>query len=295
MWIRPGAVRVCAGLAVAINIACVIIACGGGSGSATGAPSALVATRNVTVNVVVKNTINNAVESDVAIRVTVGNGVNTFTASGTAWVNKVQNILTSTAYRVEAVSVPSDYVTNTCSGDLRADVNCTITLRDTMAPPACDTALIKFLYRPTRFEGLHGDGTPTPRCETTWGIVRGSESEHDADAEAWVQPVKTEAQRLFSAAHGNFNAARSGWLVAEWICHDTVDAIGVAQGMTTICDDYKKYVAGGHFQELPLPVPGDSGVFVGFLVYDCGHGCWTELHPMVWWHKLVHPLTADKF
>ena len=284
-----------AGLAIAVTIACAIVACGGGTGSGPNSPSAVVATRNVTVNVIVKNTINNAVESDVAIRVTIGNGTSTFTASGTAWVNKLQDILTSTSYKVEAVSLPGDYVTNTCSGDLRADVSCTITLTDTLVAPSCDAALLKFLYRPTRFEGLHSDGTPIPRCETTWGVVRGSESEHDADAETWVQPVKTEAQRLFSAAHGNFNAGTSGWLVAEWICHEAVDAIGAAQGMTTVCDEYKKYVAGGHFQQVPLPVPGDSGVFVGFLVYDCGHGCWTELHPMVWWHKLVHPLTADKF
>jgi len=296
MRIALTAVRLSAGLAVAGAIAGFVVACGGGTSSSPGAPSAVVATRTVTVNVVVKNTLNNAVESDVAIRVTVGNGTHTFKGSGTAWVNKAQDILTSTTYKVEPVSLPDDYMTNTCSGDLRADVNCTITLTDTLAAPGCDATLIKFLYRPTRFEGVRADGTPTPRCETTWGVVRGTELEHDADAETWIQPIKTEARRLFSAAHDNFNAGRSGWLIGEWICHETVDAIGTAQGMaTTMCDEYKKYVAGGHFHELPLPARDDSGVFVGFLVYDCGHGCWTELHPMVWWHKLLHPLTADKF
>jgi hypothetical protein len=295
MRIGLAGARVSAGLAVAVAIAGFIAACGGGT-SSPGAPSAVVATRTVTVNVVVKNSLNNAVESDVAIRVTIGNGTNTFKGSGTAWVNRAQNVWTSTTYRVEAVSLPVDYVTNTCSGDLRADVNCTITLTDTLTAPGCDATLMKFVYRPKRFEGLQADGTPTPRCETTWGVVRGSESQHDADAETWIQPIKTEAQRLFSAAHGNFNAGKSGWLVGEWICHETIDAIGMAQGMaTTMCDGYKKYVAEGHFQEPPLPAPGDSGVFVGFLVYDCGHGCWTELHPMVWWHQLLHPLTADKF
>jgi hypothetical protein len=297
---RIGLAAVCGrtalAVAVAVAVAGLIVACGGGTSSSPGSPTSAVApTRSVTVNVVVKNTLNNAVESDVAVRVTIGNGVSTFKGSSNAWVNKVQDILTSTQYRVEAVSTPSDYVTNTCSGDLRADVNCTITLTDTLTAPGCDPGLLKFLYRPMRFEGLRADATPTPRCETTWGVVRGNEGEHDADAEAWIQPIKAEAQRLFSAAHNNFNAGRSGWLIAEWICHETVDAIGLAQGMTSVCDEYKKYVAGGHFQEQPLPASGDSGVFVGFLVYDCGHGCWTELHPMVWWHKLVHPLTADKF
>jgi hypothetical protein len=294
MRIVLAALRLSAGLTIAIGIAATMIACGGGTSGAPGAPSAVVAMRSVTVNVVVKNTINNAVESDVTIRVTIGNGKSTFQGSGIPWVNTAQDILTSTQYKVEAISLPGDYVTNTCSGDLRADVNCTITLTDTLVAPGCDAALLKFLYRPARFEGLRSDATPIPRCETTWGVVRGAESEHDADAETWIQPIKTEARRLFSAAHDNFNAGRSGWLVGEWICHDTVDSIGAAQGMTTVCDEYKKYVAAGHFQELPLPAPGDSGVFVGFLVYDCGHGCWTELHPLVWWHKLLHPLTADK-
>jgi hypothetical protein len=288
------AARVIAGVAVAISIACLIFACGGGTAPA--APSAVVvAKRTVTVNVALQNNLNNAVQSDITIQVTIGNVTTRFRGGATAWVNTATNVLSSTSYNVEAVNVPDDYRTSTCAGDLSGDVNCTITLTDTLTAPGCDAALIKFLYRPKRFEGLRDDGTPIPRCETTWGIVRGSEAEHDADAETWVQPTKTEVRRLFSANHDNFNASKSGWLVGEWICRGAADAIGVSQGMTTHCDNYRKYVAGGQFLELPLPAPGDSGVFVGFLVYDCGHGCWTELHPLTWWHKLLHPLTPDRF
>src|ERR1700730_14517804 len=105
------AVRMTAGIAVAAGIAATIIACGGGTSSAPGAPSAVLAARTVTVNVVVKNTINNAVESDVTIRVTIGNRNSTFKGSATPWVNTAQDILTSTQYKVEAVTVPGDYVT----------------------------------------------------------------------------------------------------------------------------------------------------------------------------------------
>jgi hypothetical protein len=202
-------------------------------------------------------------------------------------------VATSTRYQIEAIATPADYVTSSCTGDLAADVNCTITLTDTLVAPGCDPKLLKFLYRPKRFEGLGDDAAPMPRCETTWGIVRGAEAEHDADAETWVQPTKQESARLFSAAHGNFNAGMRGLLVGEWICRGGLDDIGRSQGSTTQCDDYRKYVAQGGYTEVGMPSIGDSGVFVGFLVYDCGHACWTELHPLTWWHKLLHPISAD--
>jgi hypothetical protein len=292
MW--RAAVRLNAGVAVATALTFLILACGGGIERNPASSSAVIATRTVTVNVALKNRINNAVESDVTILITIGKVPFTVKGSTTAWVNTTTDVLTSTRYTVAAVGTPEDYVTNTCSGDLSEDVTCTITLTDTLAPPGCDAALIKFLYRPARFEGLLNDGTPIPRCETTWGIVRGSESEHDGDAESWIQPIKSEASRLFSAAHGNFNASRNHWVVGEWICRVDVTPINHSEGMVH-CDEYRKYVARGYFQEVSMPGIGDSGVFFGFLVYDCGHGCWTELHPLVWWHKLVHPLTPDLF
>jgi hypothetical protein len=287
-------------VAAAIAVACVIVACGGGTASSPAAPTAAntasaatLAPRRVAVNVAVKNRLNNAMESDVTIRVTLGKVAVTFKGSKTPWV--APSVVTGTPYKVEATSKPDDYVTSTCSGDVGADVNCTITLTDTLAAPGCDAALVKFLYRPKRFEGLQSDGTPIPRCETTWGIVRGTGSEHDGDVESLIQPIKSESSRLLSAVYGNFNAGKNGFVVGEWMCRTEVTSIGRSQGCTNQCEDYKQYVAAGRFEELPMPEIGDSAVFVGFLVHDCGHGCWTELHPLVWWHKLLHPLTPDLF
>jgi hypothetical protein len=298
MW--RAAARLSTGVALAIAIAFLIVACGSETRSAPAAPTAALAAnaaigpRTLSVNVAVKNRLNNAVETDVTLRITVGTVTVRFKGSKTPWV--MQSVLANTPFTVEASSRPDDYVTNTCSGTVGgADVNCTITLTDTLAAPGCDAALMKFLYRPKRFEGLQSDGTPIPRCETTWGIVRGTGSEHDGDVESLIHPIKSESSRLLSAAHGNFNAGRNGYVVGEWICRAEVSAIGRSQGCTTQCEEYKQYVAAGRFQELPLPEVGDSAVFVGFLVHDCGHGCWTELHPLVWWHKLLHPLTPDLF
>jgi hypothetical protein len=268
--------------------------CGGGSNTAPSGGATVVPSRTLTVTVFAKNRLNNAVESDVTIAVSVGNSaIATFKGDKNPWSYTAKNVATSTQYRIDAIGAPDDYAVNGCTGDLSADVNCTIILLDTLVPPPCDANLLKYLYRPKRFEGLNEAATPMPRCETTWGVVRGSEAEHDADAETWVQPTKQEAARLFSSAHGNFNAAMRGLLLGEWICRGGLDDIGRSQGSTTQCDDYKKYVAQGSYVEPLMPNVGDSGVFVGFLVFDCGHSCWTELHPLVWWHKLLHAISPD--
>lgn len=285
--------RIGAGASISAMVA-VLVTCGRGTSISPTAPVTIAATRTLTVSVLTKNRLNNAVESDATIAVTVGKTtVATFKGDKNPWTYSTENVVTSTPYRITATAVPDDYVTTSCTGDLSADVNCTITLTDTLAAPLCDPQLLKYLYRPKRFEGLNDGAVPTPRCETTWGVVRGSEAEHDADAETWVQPTKQEAGRLFSAAHGNFNAGMRGLLVGEWICRGGLDDIGRSQGSTTQCDDYHKFVAQGGFTELQMPNVGESGVFVGFLVFDCGHACWTELHPLMWWHKLLHPISAD--
>jgi hypothetical protein len=281
---------VCIGILAAIEAA----ACGGSSKTAPATPSVMITNRMVTVRVATRNRLNNAVESDVQIQVTVGaTTFKPFAGSQTAWSQTVQNVATTTRYTVEAITKPGDYSVSTCSGDLSADVNCTIVLTETLVAPTCDPALMTFLYSPQRFEGLHSDATPTPQCETTWGVVRGTELEHDGDVETWIKPTKPEADRLLSAAHDNFNVHKNGLIVAEWLCRNSLDAIGRSQGVTTQCDAYHQYAMSGQFVEAPLPQIGDSGVFVGFLVYDCGHGCWVELHPMVWWHKLLHPIGSD--
>jgi hypothetical protein len=268
--------------------------CGKSSNTSPTGQSTIAASRTLTVTVVTHNRLNNALESDATIVVVVGRApVATFKGDKNPWSYTAQSVATNTSYRIEATGIPDDYAANICSGDLSADVNCTITLTDTLTAPACDPKLLKYLYRPRRFEGLNDDATPTPRCETTWGVVRGSEVEHDADAETWVQPTKREFDRLFSVAHDSFNSHMRGYLLGEWICHGGLDDIGRSQGSTTQCDDFKKFVALGGFTEMGMPNIGDSGVFVGFLVYDCGHFCWAELHPLVWWHKLLHPITAD--
>jgi hypothetical protein len=284
---------VCACAAIA-GVALFAMCSKGSTTSPSGATATIAAERAFTVTVVTKNRLNNAVESDATISVTIGKTpVAVFKGDKIAWTYTAQSVATSTAYHIEATGIPADYATNSCAGDLSADVNCTITLTDTLVPPPCDPRLLKFLYRPRRFEGLADDATPMPRCETTWGVVRGSEVEHDADAETWVQPTKKEFDRLLSAGHDGFNTHMHNLLLGEWICRGGLDDLGRSQGITTQCDDYKKYVAQGTYVELAMPEVGDSGVFVGFSVYDCGHFCWAELHPLVWWHKLVHPIAAD--
>ena len=271
-----------------------VITCGKATSTSPTAVVAIAAARTLTVRVATANRLNNAVESDATIVVTIGKTtIGSFKGDKNPWTFTAENVVMSTPFRIEAKGIPADYSTNVCAGDLSADVNCTITLTDTLVAPACDPQLLKYLYRPKRFEGLSDAAVPAPRCETTWGVVRGTEVEHDADAETWVQPTKPEAGRLLSAAHDNFNATKRGLLVGEWICRGGLDDIGRSQGSTTQCDEYHKFLAQGSFSEVDMPNIGDSGVFVGFLVFDCGHNCWTELHPLVWWHKLLHPISAD--
>jgi hypothetical protein len=285
------------GAFAAVSALLVVLTTCGKSTNTSPTPGAVIAAaRTITVRVATANRLNNAVESDATIAVTVGKvTVGSFKGDKNPWTYTVENVLTSTPFRIEAKDSPVDYSTNVCTGDLSADVSCTITLTDTLVAPSCNPQLLKYLYRPKRFEGLDDSAAPLPRCETTWGVVRGTEAEHDADAETWVQPTKQEVGRLFSAAHDNFNVSKMGLLVGEWICRGGLDDIGRSQGSTTQCDDYHHFVAQSGFIEVDLPKIGDSGVFVGSLVFDCGHNCWTELHPLVWWHKLLHPISPDLF
>jgi len=267
-------------------------ACGS---SGAGSPASIDAPgpRTLTVRVVVTNRLNNAVPSDVTLQVTVDNTKFSLVGSADNWSYTAPSASSATEYSVAVISRPNDYSATGCSGTLSSSASCEVALTDTLVAPACDRNLLKFLYRPGRFEGMAAGIAPT--CETTRGIVRGTEYEHDADAESWVQLPRTEKARLFSAAHDNFNATIRGYLVGEWVCRGNLDDTGKSQGVGSECDDYRKYVASGAFTEVPLPAVGDSGVFVGFKVADCGHNCWTELHPLVWWHALLHPLPADQF
>jgi len=279
-----------------VTVAASCIACGSSGGASPASTIDVPGPRTLTVSVIVNNRLNNAIDADVTVQVTIGaTKFPPFAGSADGWSYTMPNASSATAYTVVAVDRPSDYSVSACAGTLASNARCEVALTDTLVAPSCDGNMMRFLYRPSRFEGFSLAAMPTPPCETTWGTVRGTEYEHDADSETWLQLTKKESLRVLSASHDNFNVNLHGYLMGEWVCRGNLDDMGKTQGVGAECDEYRKYVAKGAFTELPLPAIGESGVFVGFKVYDCGHACWTELHPLVWWHKLVHPIAADQF
>ena len=234
------------------------------------------------MTVVTHNRLNNAVESDATIVVTVGKTpIATFKGDKNPWSYTAQSVATNTSYRIEATGH---------SRRLRHEQLLWRSLRRRQlhdhahghtdcSRVRSEAAEIPLSTR--RFEGLNDDATPTPRCETTWGVVRGSEVEHDADAETWVQPTKKEFDRLFSAA------PRQLQLPHERL---PVGRVESATARSTISAGVKgSHDAVRRLQEIRrrseaspkwgCPTSATPGCSSDFLVYDCGHFCWTELHP----------------
>ena len=246
------------------------IAAGCGSGSTPSSPlSASNVPTQLTVKVVVSNQYDNAQASDVTVKVNIGSEQVQLTG-GTDFVRSLPSDK-PTQIGVQVVLSPDFFTASVdgCSSIVQPGTNltCTVNVRE-IPPPTCDSSILKFIYRPSRLQ--------IGNCVIVIAEVRGVESEHDGDAEIWLQP-KDET----ILAPGNSPPNGNGFLLAEIPCYRSPDAGNEAEAT---CRNYTG------LRITSLPTVGRSGIFVGYKANDGGHGFWAEVHPHTWYRYLTHAL-----